>query len=276
MEIAENVHRVDDTSGSNCILLLDKNIAVVDTGNPGNAQTIVDYVKSIGRKPEEIKNIILTHFHHDHSGGAQELHNLTGASITAHKGEILKDNILRTGTEGGRPPFWYRWTFGLATALSVSRNSNHDSRRVVFEKTEVHQTVEDNEVLPYLGGLQILHTPGHTPGSICLYLAKHKILFLGDSVINNVNRLSRPLTWASSNRKLLDESLTSLRDIDAEIGICGHGPILEDNLMNKLRGMTDRPYNIPTWQIAIKNYQMIKKFRQTNNNKGEWKGSESR
>ena len=41
MEIAENVHRVDDTSGSNCILLLDKNIAVVDTGNPGNAQTIV-------------------------------------------------------------------------------------------------------------------------------------------------------------------------------------------------------------------------------------------
>lgn len=37
MEIAENVHRVDDTSGSNCILLLDKNIAVVDTGNPGNA-----------------------------------------------------------------------------------------------------------------------------------------------------------------------------------------------------------------------------------------------
>ena len=53
MEIAENVHRVDDTSGSNCILLLDKNIAVVDTGNPGNAQTIVDYVKSIGRKPED-------------------------------------------------------------------------------------------------------------------------------------------------------------------------------------------------------------------------------
>ena len=103
-----------------------------------------------------------------------------------------------------------------------------------------------------------------------------KILFLGDSVINNVDRLSRPLTWASSNRKLLDESLTSLRNIDAEIGICGHGPILEDDLMNKLRGMTDRPYNIPTWQIAIKNYQMIKKFRQTNNNKGEWKGSESR
>ena len=157
-----------------------------------------------------------------------------------------------------------------------SRNSNHDSRRVVFERTEVHQTIEDNEVLPFLGGLQVIHTPGHTPGSICLYLAKHKILFLGDSVINNVDRLSRPLTWASSNRKLLDESLVSLRDIDAEIGICGHGPILQDEFMTKLRGMTDRPYNVPTWQIAIKNYQMIKKFRQTNNQKGEWKGSESR
>ncbi len=75
---------------------------------------------------------------------------------------------------------------------------------------------------------------------------------------------------------MIQKNQTLNGQIDAEIGICGHGPILEDNLMNKLRGMTDRPYNIPTWQIAIKNYQMIKKFRQTNNNKGEWKGSESR
>ena len=276
MEIVKNVHRVDDTSGSNCILLVDENIAVIDSGNPGNAEAIVNYVTNLGRKPEDIKNIILTHFHHDHSGGAQELHNLTGAAITVHEGDIFKDNILRTGTEGGRPPFWYRWTFGLATALSVGRNFNQNSRDVVFEKTEVHQTVENNEILPYLGGLQVLHTPGHTPGSICLYLAKHKILFLGDSVINNVNRLSRPLTWASSNRKLLDKSLTNLRDIDAEIGICGHGPILQENLMEKLRAMTDRPYNIPTWQIAIKNYRMIKKFRQTNNTKGEWQGSDSK
>ena len=86
MEIAPGVHRLEDVTGSNVVLLADKRMAVVDTGISGNGEAIVSYIRKIGRSPSDLRWIIVTHFHFDHSGSAAELHELTGAQICGPQG----------------------------------------------------------------------------------------------------------------------------------------------------------------------------------------------
>ncbi|MCH2507392.1 MAG: MBL fold metallo-hydrolase [Dehalococcoidia bacterium] len=270
MEITEKVHTVEDVYGSNVVLLLDTEITVVDTGFPGNGQKILDYIRDIGRQTEDIKRILITHFHFDHSGSALEIHNLTGASIIAHKDEVIKNNdgtlLLRKGEESEPPPLWYKLAL---RATGLGRKSPKKPARELHD-TPVHETVSHGDVIPGLGGVSIIHSPGHTPGSISPFVSDPKIIFLGDSVINNIDRLSRPLMWDRSKRRTLDKSLQELRELDAAIACFGHGPVLTENVMTKIRGLTDRPYDLPTWQIALKNWKTLRRWRSTGQKPGAW------
>ncbi len=273
MEIAPGVHRIDGITGSNAVLLVDQQMAMVDTGIPGNTEAIVDYIKKIGRSPRDLRWILVTHFHADHSGSAAELSDFTGARVVAHRSEIEPSGagvpVLRKGNEGEPPPLWYRW---ISRGRGGPRPEWRDTR---FHDTPVHETVEDGDVLPVLGGLRIIHTPGHTPGSICPLLQGPQVLFLGDSVLNNVDRLSRPLMWDRRHRRELDASLTGLRQLEAEVAMFGHGPPLTDGVMEKVRGLTDRPYDLPTWRIALKNWQTLRRWRERTRRPGHWEGGRS-
>lgn len=272
MEIAPNVHSVDNVSGSNVVLLMDEQITVIDTGLPGNGPRIVEHVKQLGRKPEEIRRILITHFHFDHSGSALELHNLTGASIVAHRDEVTTNEdgriLLRKGEEGEPPPYWYR----MALKLTGLRGRHSTRPHTKLHETPIQETVEHGDVIPCLGGINIIHSPGHTPGSISPLVNNPKLLFLGDSVINNIDRLSRPLMWDRAKRRKLDKSLQELRQVDADMACFGHGPPLTEDVMNKIRGLTDRPYDLPTWQIAIKNWKTLRRWRATTQKPGVWQG----
>ena len=268
MEITPGVHRIEGLNGSNVVLLVGNEMAVIDTGISGNGDAITNYIKQIGRTPTDLQWVLVTHYHFDHSGSAAELHHLTGAKVLAHRAETEPGpngtTLLRKGNEGERPPFWYRWTLG--------RGGRRRTQEIVYPDTEIHEIVDDGDVIPALGGIHILHTPGHTPGSICPIVQGPEVLFLGDSVLNNIDRLSRPLTWDSSKRRQLDSSLRRLRDLDAQMACFGHGPPIETDVMERVRGMTDRPYNVPTWRIALRNWQTLRRFRASTRRSGHWEG----
>ena len=267
MEIAPGIHAIEGVRGSNAVLLADEQMALVDTGFPGNSDAIIAGIKAIGRSPRDLAWIILTHHHLDHSGSAEELHQLTGAPVVAHRNETEPTPagglLLRKGTEPQHIPLWYR--------LLIHGVRPSPPPRPVFPETWVQQTVEHGDVIPCLGGVRVLHTPGHTPGSVCLLLLDGpRSLFLGDSVINNRDRLSRPLMWDRGARRELDASLRSLRSLEADVACFGHGPPLHEEVMPRLRSMTDQPYDLPTWRIALKNWRTLRRFRQTNRRPGGW------
>ena len=268
MEIAPGVHRIEGVTGSNAVLLVDEQMALVDTGISGNGDAIVSYIKQLGRSPSDLRWILVTHLHFDHSGSAAELHELTGAKIVAHQAETEPGPdgtlLLRKGNEGEPPPIWYRWAF--------RRGGGRRLQEVQYHDTQVHETVEDGDVLPCLEGVRIIHSPGHTPGSICPLVEGRQVLFLGDSVLNNVDRLSRPLMWDRARRRQLDASLSSLRDLEAQVAFFGHGPPLTEQVMEKVRGLTDRPYDLPTWRIALKNWRTLRRWRARTRRPGHWEG----
>ena len=89
MEIVEGIHRVDEASANMAhanvyMLIKGEELIVIDTGTPGNAQKTVDYIQKLGRRPADVKTIILTHFHVDHIGSAYELKKLTRAKLAVH------------------------------------------------------------------------------------------------------------------------------------------------------------------------------------------------
>ncbi|MDP6101857.1 MAG: MBL fold metallo-hydrolase [Dehalococcoidia bacterium] len=273
MEIAPGVHNIEGVTGSNVVLLADEQMVVVDTGLPGNGDTIVAYIKKIGRSASDLRWILLTHFHFDHSGSAAELHDLTGAQIVTHKAETQPgpdgNLLLRKGDEGEAPPRWYRWAQRFADGNGGRRRPQAVRQ---FPDTPVHETMDDGDVIPCLEGLRIIHSPGHTPGSISPLLTGPEVLFLGDSVLNNVDRLSRPLMWDRSKRRQLDASLHALRDLEADLACFGHGPPLTEDVMDKVRGLTDRPYDLPTWRIALKNWSTLRRWRSNTRRPGRWQG----
>ena len=267
MEIVPGVHRIEGVRGSNVVLLVDEQMAVVDTGVRDNGETIVKYIKSIGRSPRDLRWILLSHFHFDHSGSASELADLTGAKIVTQKDEVERQPdgtmLLRKGNEGEPPPLWYR----IARRMPARRDTR------VYPDIVVDETMDDGDVIPCMGGLHIIHTPGHTAGSICPVLeGPDKVLFLGDSVLNNVDRLSRPLMWDRRNRRALDASLRKLRELEADAACFGHGPPLTAEVMTKIRGLTDRPYDLPTWRIVLKNWRTLKRFAESSRGEGNWSG----
>ena len=269
MEITPGVHRIEEVTGSNSVLLVYEQMAVVDTGIAGNGEAIVSYIKGLGRSPSDLRWIIVTHFHFDHSGSAQELHELTGAKIVAHSAETERGPdgklLLRKGNEDGeQPPRVYRWLMARGGRARRTEMRYHD--------TEIHETVEDDEIIPCLGGMRVLHTPGHTPGSICPILQGPQVLFLGDSALNNINRLSRPLMWDRSRRRQLDQSLHGLRELEAAVACFGHGPPLTEEVMTKVRRLTDRPYDLPTWRIALKNWRTLQRWQKRTRQPGHWDG----
>ena len=268
MEISPGVHRIENVTGSNAVLLVDEQMAVVDTGISGNGEAIVDYIRKIGRSPSDLRWILVTHFHFDHSGSAAELHDLTDAEVVAHKNETETGPdgkfLLIKGDEGESPPIWYRWAQRGVGRTRVRRDI-HD--------TFVDTTVDDGDVIPILGGMRIIHTPGHTPGSICPILEGPQVLFLGDSVLNNVDRLSRPLMWDRRKRRTLDSSLHMLRELEAHVACFGHGPPLTEEVMDSVRGLTNRPYDLPTWRIALKNWGTLRRWRASTRGKGHWGAS---
>lgn len=123
---------------------------LVDVGmDPGSI--ILQLEKLI--KLKELKTIILTHCHYDHTGGAGEVAKATGASLAIHRDD--------------------------APLLGSPRSS---ASALFGEKAPIIKPdilLKGGEVF---GGFEVVHTPGHTPGGICLYDPVSKVLFSGDTV----------------------------------------------------------------------------------------------
>jgi glyoxylase-like metal-dependent hydrolase (beta-lactamase superfamily II) len=208
MEILEGVYRIDEASAnmahSNVYLIVNgKELTVIDTGTPGNAKKIVDYIEKIGHKLDEVTTIILTHFHMDHVGSAKELKELlNNAKIASHVEEA--DYI-----SGKKPlPKPYNILFRAFSSF--------------IKPTPVEVTIplKDNDKI---GTLRIIYTPGHTPGSIALLDEERKVLFAGDTLRYNGKKVSGAPEQFSLDANMAKQSIGKIAALDFEVMLPGHG-----------------------------------------------------
>jgi hydroxyacylglutathione hydrolase len=150
----------------NCTLLanLDTQEAIVI--DPGDE--IADILARLARRQLTLRQIIVTHAHIDHIGGAAQLRRVTGAPVLFHQADlpILGMMEMQAG-----------W-LGIPTP----------------EKVALDQSADDG-LAAGIPGLEaeVIHTPGHTPGSICLHFPKQELLLAGDTLFaGSVGRTDLP------------------------------------------------------------------------------------
>ena len=246
MEIIPGVYFLDKVRGSNVYLLVDKCLAIIDTGIPGNHTRIINFIRGLGRNPEELIHIILTHGHIDHIGSAVELQRATGAKIVVHKDELVS-------TPSGNyvlaphPEEMHGWAERIMNRHGMLK----------FSPTDI--AVEDGQILPYLGGLSIIHTPGHTRGSMCLLLEKSGVLFVGDTIINNKDRLSRPIPF-HTDKNISEQSLLKITGYNFTICCFGHGPILKQDAYKKVNNLVRSYPDSSLWRRIVRNFCLLIKF----------------
>ncbi|MDR2904176.1 MAG: MBL fold metallo-hydrolase [Clostridiales bacterium] len=179
MRIAENIEMLEilqDKGTLHLTLIWDDNEAVLfDTGLPGQLDLIRAAVENAGVPFERIKKVILTHQDMDHVGCAK-LFSEQGVELFAHEDEAayiqgdkmpvklaaLKERLPELSAEGRA--FYERLSEGA---------KNH--------YVKIDRLLKDGEILPFCGGMKIIHTPGHTPGHIAILLQSQNVLVAGDA-----------------------------------------------------------------------------------------------
>ena len=211
MEIVEGIHRVDEASAnmahSNVYLLIEGNeLTVIDTGTAGNAKKIVDYIQKIGWQPSRVSTIIITHCHMDHAGSVKELKDLTGAKVAVHE----EDADIVSGKKPQPRP-----KNVLLRAVSSF---------IKIAPVQPDIILKDNDKI---GQLTVIHTPGHTLGSIALLDEEKKVLFAGDTLRFDGEKLSGSSEHFTLDMKRAKESIGKISALSFDIMLCGHGEPLK-------------------------------------------------
>ncbi len=199
-EIIKDIYIVggpDITDGRDgCIYLINLGeLILIDTGAGWSVDKIINNIQKLGLNSKDLNKVILTHCHIDHIGGVPEIKKRFGSKIYIHK---LDAPPLETGDQILTAASWYQTTFP-PTPVDVK-----------FNLPEEVLTIGEQKIV-------CLHTPGHTPGSICIYLDKDgkRILFGQD--------LHGPLLEEfGSNLEDYGRSTKKLLDLEADILCEGH------------------------------------------------------
>jgi glyoxylase-like metal-dependent hydrolase (beta-lactamase superfamily II) len=210
LEIIEGIHLIPRVRGANAYLVKrDDGITIVDTGLPRNAGKIIDYVQSIGCRPSDVKTIILTHPDVDHAGSVARLKEQTNAKVAIHEADapILSGEKERAKGLSGL------FLRAIGAVLRFSRMKAD----VLLKEADI------------IDGLTVIHTPGHSDGSICLYLPS-RALFVGDALFTyDEQMLSLPRGSMCTDPDLAKESIKKISELKYSALLPGHGPPIERN-----------------------------------------------
>ena len=222
MEIISGIHKIDGVRGANCYLVTSgSEMVLMDAGIRGSRRKIADYVKGLGKNPSDIKFIFLTHSDIDHVGGAAEIKQLTGARLVIHQADAP---VLAGKARGKQVKGPLRLLFKLLSPL------------VRFPPVEPDIVIKENTEL---AGFRIIHTPGHTNGSICLYQSG-KVLFAGDALRSDQSGNPEPPSkMMAADIVQAKASVAVIAGLDFETLLVGHGAPVKGKASQKVKEMLD-------------------------------------
>jgi glyoxylase-like metal-dependent hydrolase (beta-lactamase superfamily II) len=218
--LSKNAYQISAVSGrrlwgGNVFLLTDRELTLVDTGYKGGTGHIIREISELGCNPSDITNIVITHHHADHVGNLFELKQASQATVFAHPA----DAPFIDGRSPQPGPARPRWLSRLLSPMQRFWSAT---------PTAVDTFVKEGDELPILGGAEVLHTPGHTPGSICLFLPQEHLIIAGD-VLNNRLGLGLPSKAFSTDMAQNIRAIKRLAALDLKLACFGHGPPITRN-----------------------------------------------
>jgi glyoxylase-like metal-dependent hydrolase (beta-lactamase superfamily II) len=219
-QLDEGVYSIGESKGGHShAYLFDRGgtLTLVDSLFSADARPILDCIQAIGRSPQDLEHIALTHAHRSHLGGLATLKRLSGATVYAHEWEA---DIIAGDRRAQAVSLWPRGSlsiYPMRLGLALGR-PKHDP-------CPVDRDLKEGDSV---GPLRVLHIPGHTPGSLAFYLDDAAMLLVGDAVAT-WPRLGAGWPAFNLNEPQYRESLARLAQVEAAVVGVGHGePLTED------------------------------------------------
>ncbi len=245
MKIGENIEALElhtNLTGHSSViypaLLWDSDGAtLVDTGIPGQLDAIRREIENAGVTFESVRRIILTHQDIDHIGGLPEIVRVRGGEI-----EILAHEEDKPYIEGDKPLIKIKMNRErMAQMMESLPESQRQQLKRIFSTPppgKVDRTLHDGEELPLHGGIEVIHTPGHTPGHLCLFVKKARLLIAGDELRVEEGELVGPSEWATPDMESANASLRKLIDYQIDYVLCYHGGFYGPNASEKIADLS--------------------------------------
>ncbi|MEZ4519176.1 MAG: MBL fold metallo-hydrolase [Chloroflexota bacterium] len=212
-KIANDVFWVD-SGMANCYLCRDADgLCLIDTGMPRDTDAIFDAIEEIGRAPEDVTRILITHADIDHAGGLSKCLDRTGA--TAYAGAETASLIAK-----GRSPRHLPQMVQIIGDIFF---------RYPSVSADAITRINPGDTLPIMGGLEVIATPGHTLDHLSFFSRSTGVLFAGDILSTRDDILSLTPPRITASQEAADLSVLALSNLTPTVIACGHGaPITED------------------------------------------------
>lgn len=216
----------------------EENVIMFDAGLPSSVPEIQKGMAQVGVPIKAISKVFISHQDLDHMGGLPELIGLSEDLV-----EVLAHEEERPYIQGDKPllrmnPEQIKKIMATLPEEERKRMEKTVQETMRFKYPKVDRTVSDGEVLPYCGGITVIHTPGHTPGHICLYLNKSKTLIAGDALDVIDGKLFGPKPGLSADELMAYNSIKKFYQYDIEKVVCYHGGLYKDNVNQRLLELT--------------------------------------
>ena len=180
LDVAPGVHRIEDAYTNWYLVEDDGRLTVVDTAVPTSWRSFLDAVSRIGRKPDDVEAVLLTHAHFDHVGFAERARKELGVPVYVHENDVpLTRHPWRHDHERPRSRYFLTQVDAMPIVASLVRNRAWFAPPV----KEVVRYENGNGSLSVPGAPRVVFCPGHTLGHCALHLPDRDVLIAGDAIV---------------------------------------------------------------------------------------------
>jgi glyoxylase-like metal-dependent hydrolase (beta-lactamase superfamily II) len=218
MELNPSLHRIGNDIVAAYLIVTPDGITVIDAGLAGHWKELVAEVADMGRSLDDIRGLILTHGDGDHVGFAERLHREHGVPVYVHAADASR-------AKGGPKPKNGKQTMKMAATLGFLGYTIRKGGLRTAWLTEVVE-LHGGETLDLPGSPQIIALPGHSEGSIAVYVPVADAVFVGDGLTTRHVLTGRQGPQPAPFTDEPAEAITSLRALlptGATWVLPGHG-----------------------------------------------------
>jgi glyoxylase-like metal-dependent hydrolase (beta-lactamase superfamily II) len=220
------------------LIMANDGVTLVDTAFPGQFEQLKLAMADAGVTLQQLNRVVLTHQDWDHVGSMGEIINACSGNL-----EIYAHPLEKPYLEGTLPYIKISPEKNAERLQSLPKERREQAAAMLaaVPTFRVNHTLEDGDVLPFHGGMRVVHTPGHTPGHISLYLEADCGLIPGDELRVENGKIVGPQPEYTQNMAQALQSMKKLIDFKVNHLYCFHGGHYAGEISPCIRELANMP-----------------------------------